>query len=407
MIDSTPIARNLFHLCDRIGPRFAGTPGYRRAAEYMRSQFEQYGLQRTHLEPFTFNAWRRGEPARLAICGPVDQTINCYALPYAASTPAGGVRADLVNVGSGTAEAIEAVSDRIAGRFALVIKPGRHRMDVYAACVNAKAAGFIFAAGADGMGLISGSVSDAEPGAIPAVSIGREDALKLARFAESQAVSLHLTTQHTIEPDTTWNVIGELPGRTHPDEFVIVGGHLDSHEIGPGAYDNGAGAVQVMEIARLLSSKRDRLDRTVRFIGFAAEEIGLLGSKHHANAHADQMPRVRAMFNCDMPGLCPPWVVGYHTCPDAESLIAALSKTLAIDLIPRAIPHGHSDHYPFTLHGVPALELVGSRPTVGGPKFAHMAGDTPEKIPLDLLADSAALAAEIVLHLANHPPARE
>lgn len=406
MTDSTPIARNLFHLCDRIGPRFAGTPGYRAAAEYMLGQFEQYGLQRTHLEPFAFNAWRRGAPARLAVCAPVQQSLACYALPYGASTPADGVRADMINVGPGTAADIDSLRAQIAGRIALVLRPGRHRMDIYQACADAGAAAFVFSSGSDGMGLISGSVTDAQPGAIPAVSIGREDALRLARFAEAHVVSLHLATQHTVETDTTWNVIGELPGRAHPDEFVIVGGHLDSHEIGPGAYDNCAGAVQVMEIARLLSSKRDQLDRTIRFVGFAGEEIGLIGSKHHARAHADELPRARAMFNCDMPGLCPPWVVGHHTCPDAESLIASIAGSVSTELTPRAIPHGHSDHYPFALHGVPALELVGSRPSVGGPRFAHMAGDTPEKIPLEMLADSAALAARIVLHLANHPPAR-
>ena len=121
--------------------------------------------------------------------------------------------------------------------------------------------------------------------------------------ARNQALRFTLATDATIEQDTTWNVLGELRGSEYPDELVIMGGHLDSHEIGPGAFDNGAGVLMVIEAARLLAKQRTHLKRTIRFIGFAGEEVGLLGSHYHAKTHAAQLREARFMLNCVTPAL--------------------------------------------------------------------------------------------------------
>lgn len=399
--ESSQVERNLYYLCDRVGARFACTPGYRRAAEYMRDRFVGYGLERVHLEPFEILAWRRGEPSELRMTAPFAEHIDCYALPYSASTDPAGASAEVVDLGDGSAERFEQVGDALAGRLALIGKPSRHRRLVYADLVDAGAAGMLFVSRAEGMGLVTGSVGDGEPGAIPAVSIGCEAGLKLQRLMRDQPVRCHLVSQHVCETDTTWNVVGELTGSDHPDELIVVGGHLDSHEIGPGAYDNCAGAVTVMEIARLLAGRRERLKRTIRFIGFAAEEVGLLGSHHHARANAESLQRARVMFNCDTPAYSPPFGMNFYELPDGEAFAKRLAGEWSTHIPCGRIGHQASDHYPFSLQGVPAMALS---PSPDGPRrnhFGHMAGDTPEKLPMGGLNAGALFSAQVLVRIAN------
>ena len=127
-------AGNLFTLCDRIGPRFAGTEGYRRAAEFMLGRFRAYQLANAELEPFEFTAWRRGAPARLDMTAPAVRPYECYALPYGAATGPAGVSAELLDIGVGFREDMEAHRKKIKGRLVLASSAGAHRMDTYRRC---------------------------------------------------------------------------------------------------------------------------------------------------------------------------------------------------------------------------------------------------------------------------------
>lgn len=398
---SDDIHRNLYHLCDNIGPRFSGTPGYREAAEYMLAEFDAYGLDQTQLEGFELHAFRRGDAAVLKVIQPFEETLNNYELVYSATTGPDGLEAKLIDIGNGVPERFEAAGETLRGNLALITGPGRHRMAIYEDCVQHGAVGMIYGSHSPGLTLCSGSVCDGKPGAIPAVAIGREDALRLSRRLSETSMTLHLTTTSCTELDTTWNVISDLHGSGSEDEFIIVGGHLDSHEIGPGAYDNAAGAVMVMEIARLLARQRQHLKRSIRFIGFAAEEVGLLGSHAYANAHADELEKARLMFNCDMPALNAPWILASHRCASFESYLPQLNASMNEQMQYRLATHHHSDHYPFTRRGIPGLAMCGSRDTMKQPGFAHAAGDTPEKVPTDEMRNACALAARIVLRASN------
>ncbi|MBT3294986.1 MAG: M20/M25/M40 family metallo-hydrolase [Verrucomicrobia bacterium] len=398
---SNASGRNLFALCDGIGPRFAGTDGYRRAAEYMLDQFKAYKLDDAHLEPFAFTAWRRGAPATLVMQDPHVREIACYALPYSAATPPAGVTAVLLDLGPGSRADIEAQRKRIKGRFVMSTCTGVHRTETYAHCAALGAAGFIFSMSMEGMLLGTGSVSSGHDGTIPAVSIGHESALQLQRQLKDGTVRLTLAEHAVLEESTTWNVVGDLRGTEHPDELVIMGGHLDSHEIGPGAFDNGAGAVQVMEVARLLARQRKHLKRTVRFIGFAGEEIGLLGSHYHAKAHAAEMRKARFMLNSDTPSLGRPRGLGFHKCPKGAPYLERLGKQMDTEIVCQNRAHCHSDHYPFILQGVPTAGVGGGRFSAPIQHYYHMAADTPEKVSLTDLRDSAAFSARILLRAAS------
>lgn len=397
---SDDAARNLFYLCDRIGSRFAGTDGYRQAAEFMLDRFKSYRLQNAHLEAFELDAWRRGEPARLGILSPVVRSCPCYELPYGAATGQKGVKARLVDVGGGSAEECKAVRGKLKGRLVLTDGSSGHRTEIYARCVAEGAAGFILGNRAPGMLLQTGSVYN-DGGAIPAVCVGSETVAELQRLAKIGPVRLHLVTDSACEPAPTWNVVGELRGSEHPDELVIMGGHLDSHDISPGAFDNGAGAVMVAESARLLAKHRKHLKRTVRFICFAGEEVGLLGSHYHAKAHATELRKARFMLNCDTPALGRPRGLAFHKCPKAKPYMQTLAEEMQTEILCQDRAHCHSDHYPFILQGVPTAGVAGGPEGASVNHYVHMAADTPEKIPLSDLRDAASFAARMLLRAAN------
>lgn len=394
------VAADLLMLCDRIGPRPAGSDGYRRAAEYMRDRFRHWRLDRAELEPFPFTAWRATAPPRLLLREPFEATLACCALPYGATTGPEGITAPVADVGKGGPAEFAAVGE-VAGRWVLVHGGGGPRQEAYQRCVERGAAGLVLANPTPGELLVTGSVAHGVPGAIPAVSISCEGALRIGRLAPDGGAVLHLVAESRCQASTSWNVVGELTGTDFPDELVIIGGHLDSHDIGPGAFDNAAGTVLVMETARLLSQQRQHLRRTVRFIGFGGEEMGLLGSTFHAETHAEQLQRARFMMNCDTPSLGQPRGLAFHGCPAGEAYVATMSKQLEIPLVCQTRRGRFSDHYPFILQGLPTAGVGGGRFAPAVTHFLHMAADTPDKVSVTDLADVAGFLACFLLRASS------
>lgn len=397
---ASEVEANLLALCDEIGPRFAGTAGYRRAAKYMKDRFRACGLDRTVLEPFEFTAWRRGRPACLTVLSPVRLQFACYDLPYSAATGKRGRTAAVVDVGGGSEAEVKSAGRRIRGSFVLTDGSAGHRIELYRRCAEKGAAGFILSNRVAGMMLHTGTVTNGEGGAVPAVSIACETALQIKRMLRNGVVRINMVTDSKLERAETWNVVGEITGSERPEEIVIIGGHLDSHEIGPGAYDNASGSVLVMEAARLLASQRRNLKRTVRFIGFAAEEIGLVGSRQYAMVHADELKRVRFMLNCDTPSLGPPFGLAFHDYPVVE-YIHNMAQELKLSVDSKLRYHTHSDHYPFVLHGVPTAGVGGGSSGLKPRRFDHMAADTFDKVPIDGLRETSAFIARIIIRAAN------
>ena len=394
-------ARCLDMLCNRIGPRFAGSEGYRLAAEFMLSRFRAYKMDRVYLEPFKFLAWRRGDPAILVMTHPRRRQFGCYQFPYSKSTGAGGVEATVVDIGGGSQAEVRKLSRKIRGKIVITNGSSGHRSDIYARCARAGAAGFVLSAGVKGGGCITGSLYGVKKGAMPAVSVSLEDGIRLRRAIKRGGARFRLATGGRVEEAVTWNVIGELRGNSHPGELVIMGGHLDSHEIGPGAFDNAAGAVTVMEAARLLARQKKHLKRTVRFIGFAAEEVDLLGSRYHAAKHAAGLRRVRFMLNSDCPSMWRPKGLVFHKSRKAELYLKKLEEQMETPIVYKRRYRVHSDHYPFMRKGVTTASLTGG---AFGPRIhhcGHMAGDTADKISITDLRDGAAFSARMLLRAAN------
>ena len=393
----------LHTLCDTIGIRFAGTEGERLGAEYIAKKFDEYGLDQTEIEEFEFDAWRRGDPAKLSLVGKNARNIPCLALPYGAPTASGGVTATLVDIGPGAPEDVERHRDGIRGSIVITEATGAHRGEIYGRVVEAGAVGFILHGRAPGMILPTGCVSFGKAGAIPAVGIAHESGLQIQRLSGRDDVTLNIQTFDSFVTGTSRNVVGELKGRRVPDEYVVVGGHMDSRDVAPGAVDNASGTTCVVETSRLLALQRDNVDRSIRFIGFGAEEVGLLGSYQYAKAHTDEMASIRFMLNLDCLAMSRPKGLVFHKLPGGDDYAKKLRSQLNEPLPFYDRIHAHSDHFPFILEGVPTGEIGGGRFNPGVKSFAHMAGDTADKVSLIDLREESALASRILVRASNDP----
>ena len=393
----------LLGLCDAVGIRFAGTDGEREGAEFIARKFDEYGMDSVSIEEFPFDAWRRGADARLAITGEISRAIPSIALPYGAPTPPDGIEAEIVDIGPGSAKDVERHRDQIRNRIVISEASAAHRSEVYGRIIKAGALAYVMPGRAPGMILPTGCVSFGAAGKIPAVGIPYESGQFLQRLLENGPVRVRLHTYDTVEPGTCRNVVGEVRGTEHPDELVVVGGHMDSHDVAPGAVDNASGVTCAIEAARLVSLQRTHIKRTVRCIGFGGEEVGLLGSYDYADRHASEMAQIRLMLNLDCVVMSRPKGFVFHKIPGAGAYVESLRMQMRepLPFIDRV--HNHSDHFPFLMKGVPTAEIGGGRFDPRVKAFAHMAGDTPDKVSFTDLREEAALAARLLLRAANDP----
>ncbi|MGN6362029.1 MAG: M28 family peptidase, partial [Thermomicrobiales bacterium] len=305
--------QNLVYLCDEIGNRWAGSASEHRAGEFLQSKLAAYGLANVHLEPVQFGAWERG-PATLELTAPAKRTFSCVALPYC---PAGEVEAELIDVGEGEEEDFARLGDAVRGKIAIsaaetnpVGRPNgklSHRTDKLRRAVDAGAVAFVFVNQNPGLLHITGGIGapGGKPAAIIGIGVSWETGSAILRLAKraNEPARLRITTSGRFFDNTSYNVVGEIPGATWPDELVLVGAHYDGHDISQGALDDGAGTVVCLEAMRVLAAlPRGQIGRTIRCVLFCGEEVGLFGSWGYTAAHEDDAARTRFMLNLDTAG---------------------------------------------------------------------------------------------------------
>ena len=293
---------NLAVLCDDFGSRFGGTEGERQAAEFIQEKFREYGLSNIHLEPIKYLGWTRGEGS-LEIISPIQKTIPCITLPH---SPPVEMEGTIIDMGPGAPEDFDTRADEIKGKIVMTnseITPKNtkrwvHRKEKLARSTLGGAAGFIFVNHYPGYGPATGGVGHKGQAAlIPGISITKEDGAFIQRLSQRHGpVKVRLVTTDVLEPMTSWNIVGELPGDQFPDEIVMLGSHYDGHDISQGAVDPASGVVAVMEAARILSKYAAPLPRTIRFVMWGVEEIGLLGSRAYVEEHADRVEEYPLLF---------------------------------------------------------------------------------------------------------------
>ncbi|MGH2348389.1 MAG: M28 family peptidase [bacterium] len=370
-------------LSQQIGPRPAGSANDARGADYIADQFRRLGYA-VERQQFPFRYFEETQAPSLTVLTPAQGPIRLITLEFSASTAPDGLEAELVAAGLGRPQDLSGT--RLDGRIALVER-GQIQFREKAANVAAAGGAAVIVYNTQG-GPVAATL--VEPSRIPAVIIGQDDGQRLAELLKTGTVRVRLGVRTIVEQRMTENVIGIKRGTTAPNEIVVVGGHRDSVRVSPGANDNGTGTAAVLETARLLAGVPTA--RTIHFIGFGAEEVGLLGSAFYVkNATAP----IAGMVNMDMVGRGPGIMAGNQT---GQPLMLDIAETVArrLDTPLRRFRLGQSDHVPFEQAGIPAVFLH-----TGDDDAIHTPNDTLDRVSGQLIATAASLAAGIALEVAN------
>lgn len=395
----------LEHLCDWIGHRLSGSPELVQATEWAAEVMRRDGLAHVHLQPVEVPHWVRGSESG-RIVAPVLRELHVLGLGGSVATPAEGIRASVVVVDN--FQELEALgAEKVKGTIVVFNEPweGYGRTVRYryngASQASALGAAAVLVRSVTPRSLQSphtgslGYSKDAPP--IPAAAITIEDALLLRRLYDQGAhleVELHMNAQ-TLAPAQSANVIGEITGRELPDEVVVIGGHLDSWDVGQGAHDDGAGVAVSMEAARLLLDLGLRPRRTLRVVLFTNEENGLAGGREYRKSLGDSVRNHVAAIEMDSGAEKP---VGFGvSISDAERADSALVLLQRVSHLLGPIEAdqiskggGGADISPLMRAGVPGLGLR----TVETHYFDwhHTDSDTLDKVePENLRANLAAM----------------
>ncbi len=292
-------------LTTEVGPRMAGSKDYDRATEWAQAKFKALGFDKVWLQPVTFPVWqRRSESGR--IISPYPQRLVMTALGGSVGTQ-GPLAAEVVEFASlDTLKAAPIGS--LNGKIAFVNQKMLRAKDGsgYGPVSTLRRAGASEAAKKGAVAIVIRSVgtdSDRMPhtgmmrydegiAKIPAAALSAPDADLLANMlTRGKPVKLELTIDAGFNGSKTeYNVIGEITGRSKPNEVVVIGGHLDSWDLGTGAIDDGAGVAITMTAGALIGGLKQAPKRSIRVIAFANEEQGLLGGKAYAEAMKDEVP---------------------------------------------------------------------------------------------------------------------
>lgn len=404
---SPEVMDNLLVLCDDFGSRFGGTEGERQAAEFTKAKLGEYGLKNVHLEPVEYIGWTRGD-VKLELLSPIQKSVPCISLPHSPPTDMEGV---IIDMGDGAPEDFERRADEIKGKIVLttsVVNPSGskrwiHRSEKYERSLLAGAIGFIFVNHYPAYGPATGGIGHDGEGLIPGISICKEDGAFIQRLIKRKGeVRVHLTATDRCEPMTSWNIIGDLPGQENPDQLVMLGCHIDGHDVSQGAEDPASGAVAVMEAARVLAKYAPALGCTVRFALWGIEEIGLIGSRKYVDVHGDELSNIRFYLNMDSAGASANnRDIVLNEWPDLAPVFENWAEEMAQGFQVGQSVSAHSDHYPFFMTGVPTGGMQSVERSGGGRGYGHTKYDTVDKVDITSLREAATLAARLALRIAN------
>ncbi len=399
-----------------IGPRLTGSAAYERAAEWSAQRLRAAGLDRVMLEPFTLGrGWER-ELARARIIAPIDQMLHVAALGWTPSTAEGGVEGDVVAL---TDLAPETIARRTSLRGRIVLLPDGERggtpdrinaarRELDARLRDAGVRALLSADGApDNVLSARDRVYGGTISALPAAQIGREDAQTIRRLLNRGPIriAIELRNRITDAPVTVHNVVGEFRGRERPDEWVILGAHLDSWDFSAAAQDNATGVAMVLAAARAIAARELRPRRSIRFALWGGEEQGQLGSSAYVRAHGSELDRAIATLNSDAgTGRIIGWTTPGRA--DVMSAVRQLMHEVLDDLgsgsLDRSMQYAfQSDGAPFILAGVPTLDL-----NADDSKYEdihHRPTDTIERVDARNLAIGAATVAVTAFAIADAP----
>jgi carboxypeptidase Q len=414
--------RQVAHLTENIGPRPSGSLQAKAAVDYVAAELRQLGLE-VHLEEVKVPHWVRGaETAELTeYAGQAPgtmQKIVLTALGGSTSTPAEGINTDVIVVNN--FDELKALGhDKVAGKIVLFNEifdkqkaAGGMAFMAYGDAVRYRTGGPKAAADLGAVAALVRSVGNADfrlphtgfsvPAGIPAGAVTAEDADLIAHlFAQGKVRMRLILTPQRLPDATSYNVIADLKGSEHPEQVVVVSGHLDSWDLGTGAIDDGAGVVVAMEAAEILQKLHLHPKRTLRVIAWMDEESGGSGSQAYTKDHSAEFLNHVAAIESDA-GAAHPLGFDVKMTPHAVELLRPALEILqsfgANAVQPSSYPPG-ADIAAMSESGVPALGILQDGRTYF--HYHHSAADTLDKIVPSELRENAAAMAVMAYALAN------
>ncbi|MBZ5586464.1 MAG: M20/M25/M40 family metallo-hydrolase, partial [Acidobacteriia bacterium] len=394
----------LTQLTTKIGNRLSGSEGAAKAVAWAKTKMDEFGLEATHLEPCKVPHWVRGSAEEATIILTDGQKIpfTIAALGGSIATPPGGITADVVVV-SDFSELDRLGRDRVQGKIVLYNEPYRG----YGQSVLYRSSGPSRAAALGAVAALVRSVTplamqiphtgtlsyDPSQPKIPAAAVSPEDAMMISDLcAAGVPVKVHLEMAARTEPDAdSGDVIGEIPGREHPEEVVVMGGHIDSWDVGQGAQDDGAAIMATLQAVALMKKLGLQPRRTLRVAFWVNEENGGRGGEAYRAWVGDQIRNHVAAIEMDGGAETPR---GFGAGVDAKSMdvlrqIGSLLEPIGAGEI--SAGGGGEDIRPLLQDGVPGL---GER-TTGEHYFDwhHTDADTLDKVnPEEFRKNMAAMA---------------
>lgn len=317
---------HLRYLCKEIGGRLSGSAEAAAAVAWSQSLMEELGFDRVFLQEVMVPHWERGPQERAVLTLPdgSTQALSICALGGSVGTPADGLKAEVVEVKE--FERLAAMGpEQVEGKWVFFNRSMRAQFiqtfRAYGGAVNQRSRGAVEAAKQGGVGALVRSMTqiiddhphtgtmryDESVEKVPAAAVSTQGAERLSQLlAQHPRLQLEVRMGCETRPDTlSHNVVGELRGSEFPDEIILVGGHLDSWDLGEGAHDDGAGCVQAIEVLRLFKELGIQPKRTLRAVMFMNEENGLRGGNHYAELARKNGEQHLAAIESDRGGFTP------------------------------------------------------------------------------------------------------
>lgn len=423
-LKSNDAYQKLEHLCINIGHRLSGSPGLDRAIDWAIEAMKKDGQENVGREKVMVPHWVRGKESATML-QPRVESLHMLGLGRSIGTPPEGITAPVVVVAN--EEGLEKLGDGARGKIVLFNNPMREydaeRGSGYGKAVRFRHKGARLASEKGAVACLvrsvtanslrsphTGAMSYADAKVeIPAAAISVEDADTIARMqARGIAVVVNLKMEARTLPDAlSANVVGELRGSTHPEQIVVIGGHIDAWDVGHGAHDDGGGCIIAMEAINVLRKLNMIPQRTIRVVLWTNEENGLRGAKAYARVHADELSNHVAAIESDS-GVFAPRGYGVQCKDEDRQNLAAEQMTEILGLLsssigPLTAKTGFSgaDVSPMKNAGV---ILMGHR--VEGSKYFnyhHSHADTIDKVDRDELSQNVAVLAVVAYIIADMP----
>ncbi|NIW35219.1 MAG: M20/M25/M40 family metallo-hydrolase [Gemmatimonadetes bacterium] len=400
----------LTELVDRFGHRFSGSESLERALDWILAEMEKDGLENVRGEPVLVPHWVRGEES-LELVLPRREKLPMLGLGGSVGTPPEGIGAEVLVVSS--FDELENRRDEVPGKIVLLNAP----FTSYGQTVTYRVLGAVAAARHGAVASLIRSVTpfsmrtphtgqmryDPNVPQIPHAAITLEDADMLARMqARGEEIEVVLKMEAETLPDVlSRNVMAEVVGWEHPEQVVVLGGHIDSWDVGQGAMDDGGGSVAAWEAVRLIKDLGLRPRRTIRVVLWTNEENGLRGGRAYRDMHQDELKDHILAMESDG-GVFKPYGFGFTGSEKAYRIlreIGTLLDRIGAGRITRG--GGGADIGPIMRDGVPGMGL-----RVDGEKYFwyhHTEADTIDKLDPGEMAECVAAMAVMAYVVADMP----